>query len=775
MKKKALSLIFIFALLLGLAPYRSAASDQTATALTAAISKNGSYIELKCTLSESDLQRLEGRKLSLYSVPIYAEKTVSGVTAQTGGITPAKEIALQTAYSGDLTCGYVLAVENEDGTVNVVTNYAYVTNPDSFAEEDASFFIPRSKKGLDFTMFADAQLLGVANTVIKVPLNEFITDDSDAFRYRTGTKYCYVDRDKLDTLDRKVKLYSEAGMRVFLQFVLTARAEGQPEYLYFPNANAKAEYFAINMTDRKTADVLFAFTSFIVNRYAASADKGSCASIILGYEVNSNRSKNSAGPMPLYDYTEKYAAALRTVDSAARSVCADARVYVSLDNRFNKNALGEGADPALDYSVTDFITRLAACISEEGDFPWRAEVHARNTDGDPLFMNKPGSEYAYEADYLTMDNINVMTSLLSRPAFLYNGQRRTVVINEVSYGSGANTEAAQKAQAAAFCLAYYKAEANDQIEAFIYGDQCDTAYEPNNCGLYRRKNGTDADPAEKKPIYNVFKYIDTDSSRIVAEPYLSVLPASSWGAVVSGYNGSAQMKARIITGTGSPDGGGAEKEKAVSLTDFSQDTGGFYPSENARMIESEKDVKGKELYGGDNSVFAYLNAADPHEYRGISAVIDGGADISGSGCALVDLQITPPGNVKATDVMLRLSGTAEDGTRTVYEGTAQITSDSYHRLYFNISEFSSAVKTVDRISVWIKPHNDKENGEYILALHGISVTGKGQGAGAGAVLVPALIIAGAVAALIAAVYAVIFIKTRKQYKKRLSVSRDEEL
>ena len=774
MKKKALSLIFIFALLFGLVPCRISASDQTVTALSAAISKNGSYIEIKCTLSDSDLQRLEGRKLSLYSIPIYEEKTVSGITPLNSGISPSKELTLQAAYGGDLTCGYVLAAENEDGTVNVVTNYAYITNPDAFAKEDASFFIPQSKKGLNFTMFADAQLLGVANTVITVPLNEFITDDSDALQYRTGSKYCYIDRNKLDTLDRKVKLYSEAGIRVFLQFVLTARADGQPEYLYFPGADPKAEYFALNMADRKTSDVLFAFTSFIVNRYTGSADNGSCASIILGCEVNSNRRKNSAGPMPLYDYTEKYAAALRTVDAAARSVCAGARVYVSLDNSFNKTALGEGADPSLDYSVTEFLTRLAACVSEEGDFPWRAEVHPRNIDDDPLFMNKPGSEYTYEADYLTMDNINVITSLLSRTAFLYGGQRRTVVINDVSFGGGANTEAGQKAQAAAYCLAYYKAEANEQIEAFIYGDQCDTVYKPNNCGLYTRKNGTDADPGEKKQIYNVFRYIDTDSSRIVADPYLQVLSASSWGEIVSGYNGSSQMKTRITSGVGSSNGAGMENIKATRITDFSSDTGGFYPSENARMIVSDKDAKGKELYGDDNSVFAELTQADPHEYRGISAVFKNGLNVSGNEYALADVQITPPENVKTTDLMIRFTGTAEDGTRTVYEGTAQITSDAYHRIYFDISEFSSNVKTVERISVWVKPHNEKENGEYALTLHGVSVFHKTAAADTGAVLLPALIIAGAIVFLILIAYLIIFIKTRKQYKRRITADTDEE-
>ena len=224
------------------------------------------------------------------------------------------------------------------------------------------------------------------------------------------------------------------------------------------------------------------------------------------------------------------------------------------------------------------------------------------------------------------------------------------------------------------------------------------------------------------------------------------------------------MKTRILSGTGTSSGDGMEKIKAVRITDFSADTGGFYPSENARVVSSEKDDEGKALYGGENSVFAELNAADPHEYRGISASLDG-ADISGNEFALIDVKVTAPENIKTTDLMLRFTGVAEDGTFTVYEGAAQISSDDYHRIYFNISEFSSAVKKVERVSVWVRPHGEKETGEYSLVLNGISVFHKTVDTEGGGALIPALITAGAVVLLIAAAYMIIFIRSRKQYKR----------
>jgi hypothetical protein len=509
-----------------------------------------------------------------------------------------------------------------------------------------------------------------------------------------------------------------------------------------------------------------------MDRYAVKSDHGCCASRILGYEVNSNRSTNYAGPMSLYDYTENYALTLRTVDLAARSVYKDARIYVSLGNELNKTALGENADPTLDYSVTEFLTRLSACVSEEGDIPWRVEIHPRNIDREPIFVGKAGSEYSYEADYLTMDNYNVITSLLSRPAFLYNGQRRTVVINEISFNSAPNTADAQSKQAAAFCLAYFRAEANDQTEAFIYRDQTDSAAEANCYGLYTKMNGTDGKPDGRKQIYKVFRYIDTDSSRIVAEPYLSVLSVSSWGETVSGYNGGSQVKRRIFSGTGAPSDEGMKNIRPVSLTDFSSGTGGFYPSENAKVISAEKDEEAKALYGGEYSVRAELAAADPHEYRGISVNPSDGYGLDGCEYALIDVKITAPENVKTTDLLLRITGKGEDGVTAVYEGTAQVSSDAYHRIYFDISAFSSSVEKAERVSVWVRPHGESETGEYVLTVHDISVFHKTNRALSGEALVPALIIAGAVVLMLATAYAVIFIRTRKQYGK--SVKKDTE-
>ncbi|MBQ3870215.1 MAG: hypothetical protein II777_06665 [Clostridia bacterium] len=771
MVKKTVSLLCLFALFLLLIPGKAGAAEQTVTKLTAAISRNGGYIELKCTLSESDLQRLEGRKLTLTSASPYTDAPpIADVIAE--NVTPAAELTFQAPYTGDVMRVYSLAADNGNGTQSVIANRAYVENPDALSSDGAAFFTPATKKGLNFTMFADAQYLGVGNTVVTVALNEIITDDTAGLQCKSGSKYCYINREKLDSLDRMIKTCTDAGIRVFLQPVLTGYRAGQPEYLYCKNDGTKADFFAFNSKDQKAADSLFALVSFLMNRYAVNTDNGFCASLILGCEVNDNRNKNYAGPMSLYDYTERYALMLRTVDAAARSVYKDARVYVSLGNAFNRTALGENADPALDYSVTDFLHRLASCISEEGDFPWRVEIHPHNIDDDPIFTGKDGSEYAYEADYVTMDNFNIITSLLSRPAFLYNGQRRTVVINDISFKSDPNTAEAQKNQAAAFCLAYFRAEANDQVEAFIYGDHTDSA--SRGCaGLYTKKNGTDGTPEERKEIYKVFRYIDTDSSRIISEPFLTVFSASSWGSIVSGYNGASQMKTRILSGTGSPSDERPDHIRPVTVTDFSSGTGGFYPSENAAVISTDKDEEGKKLYGGEYSLYAELSDVDPHEYRGVSAVIKDGFELGGLEYALADISVKAPENVKATDIMLRFTGEAEDGVKTVYEGSAQVSSDAYHRIYFDISGFSSQVKKIDRVSVWVRPHGEKDGGEYSLTLHGVSVFRKSARATGGEVLVPALIIAGAVVLLLLTAYAVIFIRTRKQYKRPSAVKETE--
>ena len=761
MKHRYAALILAALLIFTSIPVYAASSGEAVTALSAQISKNGRYIEIKGSFSPSDVSAYADRQLSLFAV---APGSFPGDDAAVlTNIKARDSISLQTSVPGDCRVGYVLAYE-EDGAYVPVTEKAYISNPDALAKYTYDYPAVTGKKGLDVTLFADAQLLGAAHTVIRVPVNEYLTEDeSKAVRFKSGGTTYLFSKDKTAYLDHLVKTYSDAGMRVYIQLLLTKRAEGQPGYLYFPDADPSASYFAINTSSKEACDALYAFVSFLAGKYTAPGDGGFCGSFILGSEVNSGRYTNSAGPMALSEYTEYYMRALRITDTAARSVYSNARVFVSVANNLNKPSYDGSADPMLDYSVMDFLSHLGRLVSSGGDIPWQLSIDPYNADRAKAdFRGAEGSEYSYDARYVTMDNINIITSLLSQPAYLYGTERRRVIIGEIAYPSGSGSDDAQKAQAAAYALAYYKAAANDQIDAIIYTEQVDRVSDPLNCGLYSRADGTDETPSSQKSIYRVFKYIDTDYASVVTEPYLSYYGLVYWGEAVSGYDPASSGRT-VISGyasTDAPSGG-----KLTRIADFNGSDLIFWPSENTHLITTEQDGEASSLYGSANSLVAELNEVPADEYRGVSATR--AFDLSGASAAVLDMKLESANASGIADVMFRLTGRDENGRGAVYEGSFSVTLGAYHRLYFDLTEYmKTCTGEISRVSVWVKPHGSTENGAYKLFINGISVIGSGKKTTAGSVVKTVVIIVISLVAVAAAAYGIMYLRALINYRKK---------
>lgn len=762
MKKRIAAVILAAVFLLGAIPFTASAADDV-TQITAQISKNGKYIEIKGTFSQADVSAYAGKELSLFAVsPGSAPGDEPAVETN---VKAKKNVSLQTSAAGDIRCYYVLAYE-EGGSYVPATNRAYVSNPDAAAKYRYEYPAVRNKKGLDIKLFADAQTLGVSHTVIEIPVNEYVlTGDTNAVRYKSSGSAFYFSKEKTAYLDHLVKTYSDAGIRVYLRLVLTKRGEGQPEYLYFEGADDSASYYAINTGSREACDALYALVSYLTEKYTAPDGDGFCGSFILGYEVNSGRYTNRAVPMALSEYTEYYMRALRLTDAAARSVYANARVFVPVANNLNKPSGDGSADPTLDYSVMDFLSHLGKLVTAGGDIPWNLSVDPYNTERAKAdFRGAEGSEYSYDARYVTMDNINIVTSLLSQPAYLYNGAKRRVIIGGVSYPSGSGSDDAQKAQAAAYALAYYKAAANEQIDALIYTDHVDDVADGLNCGLYSREEGTDNTPAAQKSIYRVFKYIDTDYAAVVTEPYLSYYGLVYWGEAVSGYDPSAVSRT-VISGYGSTEEPDTRRRSLQRIADFNGSDLIFYPSENAHLITTEPDTEAASLYGSGNSLSAELNSAPVCEYRGVSAARR--FDFTGAGYAVLDLKLAMGGISGTADVMLRLSGKSETGAEAVYEGSFTVTLGSYHRLYFDLSEYmKTCTGEVDRVSVWVKPHNNSENGAYKLLVNGISLIKENKKASVGSAVKTAVVIIISIAVIAAAAYGVMYLRAYVNYRKK---------
>ena len=80
--------------------------------------------------------------------------------------------------------------------------------------------------------------------------------------------------------------------------------------------------------------------------------------------------------------------------------------------------------------------------------------------------------------------------------------------------------------------------------------------------------GTENTASNQKNIYRVVRYIDTDYSSVITEPYLSFYGLISWGEEVSGYNASRTSCRTVLSGSASTEEPEVKKEAYKRLTDF---------------------------------------------------------------------------------------------------------------------------------------------------------------------------------------------------------------
>lgn len=743
-KTAALFLILVTVLPLIYVPV-GAEGDRTS--VTASIAESGAYVELECTLTD-ELSKSTDEELCVFALSASElDEPLSYRAPVKTGIAVRKSFTVQLPSSVSASSAFVLAAMNEDGEYKELHSPVYVSNPDILAKEGAPFFYGYTKKGLVFDRFADAQQLGAGHTVIEIALNEYFTDSADGAAFKHGSRTYYFDSAKLGMLDHLVKIYTDAHIRVYFNIVLTEKGEELPailECLYYDDAEEGAKYYGINGKSAEALEYLSAAVGFLTERYTGESGRyGFAASFIIGKEVNNGREMNASGRMPLSEYVKLYERVFRAADLAARSKYKYARLYVPVGNNFNVASSGGESDPMLDYSAKDFIDAFSKNVKRGGDLPWNLAISPYNVDSSKAdFWSSDIQLQDMNAEYITMDNIGALTTYLSGVDFLYGGEKRSVLISDIAYTGGDNSDKAERLQAAAFALAYYRAEANSMIEAIIWSRQTDDSRDGENFGLWTRESGTNNDPKDKKQIYNTFKYIDTESSLAATEMLLSVIGASSWGEAVSGYDPGRQENRVIYSGVSVlKDQVGAVK--ITPLFDFKKGAEGFYPSDNAYSVATgEKNG----AYVLDAVMFDVFSA----EYRGIHCDLGGKAD--GAGYIALDITVNTENALRTADLCLRLTGYTEDGRLAVYEGTSVLETGAAYSLLFDVSEFSKGVASIDDMKLWIAPHAGEEG-----SVTGFTVSSLGCVLQAGAREGSALKTLGIIALCIVIPAAVIFI------------------
>ncbi|MCL1859814.1 MAG: DUF5722 domain-containing protein [Oscillospiraceae bacterium] len=680
---------------------------------------------------------------------------------------------LPNLKSGEIFNKFVIAVKDGDKFIPIPGSDAkYISNINCLSNKKETPPVSKTKKGLSVQMPGEARMLGVGYTTVNMLLNDFMAaeEGSNTELYIYGNENYYFNRDKIAEYDKKIKYFTNEGINVTAVLLISARgfsprnsqnnndSEGENtedsdismsqllvpvdpiEYLIHPNALASTDktfYYGINTTDEKGVKYFEALMSFIADRYVKEdIGYGRIYNIILGSDIGRTTSYNYCGKIDIVSYVKDYLRALRICDSAIRSRFGGSRVYVPFDNWFAEIPQGD-----VDFINKDIIDLLCEYSQKEGNFIWNVAFKPYNADIlNPEFWKETQPVNDSSTPIITMKNIEVLCSYLNleKKSYLPSGEIRKVMLSDLGYSSGDNSKENMELQAAAFVYAYLKVKYIPEITAFIYHGHVDNNNEIGSLGLWTNAPDTVNDPGEKKKIYDVFKYMDTNRESEKIDFAKAVLGIEDFTEIAKLYSKDAEPAVILKEVAGETL---KKSPNATNIGIFRDDRlSGFIGSPNLSKMNrvNKYDNKDSELFNGASMLFAGFSNPIKGDFGGIVKIYtpeDPVLNLSNEKYVGVKLRIDTsvqmpedqmiqlilimesepapqnPGTDNDTGATVTSSGTGQNSgnaantakTISIFEGLANISPNKDEIVYFDISSWEDKTD-IKKIKLLVNPY-----------------------------------------------------------------------
>lgn len=434
----------------------------------------------------------------------------------------------------------------------IVASFSYATNVPS--EITTVRRAQPSIKGLQVQNADDAFKLGVNHAAINCPISEFVYENkpiSGGIEFTcNGGKY-YFRKDRVEEFDAQLKSLSDNGVEVTVILIIPGgtRARSAASMIHpkaEPSENITAQQnatvLAPNLTNERGMAYWEAACEFLAQRYTLSEEHGFLSNIVVGNEVDIGGIWNNMGENPIDDYVAQYVRTLRATNTAFKKYNGNTNVLMSLTHAWNSYGVNIPAQYGTKlYMGKDIVDKVHALAKDEGDFNWGVAYHPYPSDlRDPRFwaVSEAICNDMFTTPQITYKNIDVLCRYFGQEAFLYGENMRPIYFTEQGLNSyseadmaafpseyGAYTaEKGQKLQAFAYAYSYYLIARQPAIRGYMLHRHVDAVNEtvPTlSLGLWTcRSDSVQSDPLEKKVVYDVFKYIDTEKSLEYSEPLL---------------------------------------------------------------------------------------------------------------------------------------------------------------------------------------------------------------------------------------------------------------
>ncbi len=417
----------------------------------------------------------------------------------------------------------------ENGRYTLVSVPQFITNPEDLARHTNVYMQVDSKKGIliDYNRVFTGQLedLGVKQAAINIPVSSIVGPTTNplfpSIHYNYNGKTYTFNGVIIAGFDSTVSTLTAKGIQT-TAIVLNDYSNAYISLIH-PDARSKGvcPYYMFNGATDDGVEILAAVGSFLADRYSGSKH-GCVSNWVIANEINARKEWNYLKYTDVDTYSKEFAKGFRVIYTAIKSTSSTARVFISLDQTWDKNA-----DNSPDYDGKDVLDCFNSYISDHGNIDWALAYHPYNI---PLTSCKSWEAsdkitHSETTSNISMQNIDVLINYLNKDEFLSpTGDCRHIMITELGYTSTAG----EQLQAAALAYAFYKINNYEDIDGLLLNRQTDDATEIAQ-GL---ATGITTAGGSKKFSYDVYKYMDTDEWESHLEFAKSIIGISDWKQIM---------------------------------------------------------------------------------------------------------------------------------------------------------------------------------------------------------------------------------------------------
>ncbi|WP_242826425.1 DUF5722 domain-containing protein [Butyrivibrio sp. VCB2001] len=446
-------------------------------------------------------------KFYLYADEVYQDGCVGKIVAETAAGTNATFTFPLNHYTAESNLSKKFLVAVKSGSMVQVSDEHYITNP----EAKATKTVARNDHGMkgilpnsaDAATFKD---LGVAQMVYNLYMGDIVGpgDGSNVIPFSyNGVDYQFNGA-ALAQYDGFVR-WCHANNFQLTMTILNNKTEAGADLIHPLSRDAHVcPGYAMNTKEDGGTQHLKAIAAFLAQRYSGGA-YGTVDNWVIGNEVNARTEWYYLNSTNIELNVSEYVKAFRIFYNEIKAVNANARVYTSFDQEWNRKS-----NPGC-FLSKEYMDRFNYYMNREGNIDWSLSVHPYNAPLFDPYAWKQQSQYVnttLATPYITMENIYILTDYMCQASYLNPaGAVRNISLSEIGYTSSFGEDA----QLASIVYAYTMAENNPYISSFILFRETDDAHEMESNIAQGLKNLD----GSKKMSYDAYKNLGTANAAAV--------------------------------------------------------------------------------------------------------------------------------------------------------------------------------------------------------------------------------------------------------------------